>query len=122
MTGCALTVPLTLGNSCIRDPCAAGLKKIEPLSRLPINVAMKTMKQVNLAETRFLPKGGDPPRKGVFLAEMEIFFSWSRLESLVELFYPKKGIGRPPMPLGTILRHDIDIRMAKLARHFRDAG
>jgi hypothetical protein len=83
---------------------------------------MKTMKQVSLAETRFLPKAGKNPGKGVFLAEMEVFVSWSRLESLVEVFYPKKGIGRPPMPLGTILRHDIDSEVAKLARHFRDTG
>ena len=29
---------------------------------------------------------------------------WSRLEVLIEPFYPKKGNGRPPMSLGTMLR------------------
>jgi len=35
---------------------------------------------------------------------METLVPWSRLESLIEPFYPKKGNGRPPMPLGTMLR------------------
>lgn len=35
---------------------------------------------------------------------METVVPWSRLESLIEPFYPKKGNGRPPMPLGTMLR------------------
>jgi IS5 family transposase len=65
---------------------------------------MKRMKQLSLAETGFLPKAGKPTRKAVFLAEMEAVVPWSRLEGLIEPFYPKRGQGRPPMPLGTMLR------------------
>ncbi len=65
---------------------------------------MKRMKQLSLAETGFLPKAGKQTRKAVFLAEMETVVPWARLEALIEPFYPKKGNGRPPMPLGTMLR------------------
>lgn len=65
---------------------------------------MKRMKQLSLAETGFLPKAGKPTRKAVFLAEMEAVVPWSGLEGLIEPFYPKRGNGRPPMPLGTMLR------------------
>ena len=65
---------------------------------------MKSMKQLSLAETGFLPKAGKQTRKAVFLSEMETVVPWSRLEALIEPFYPKKGNGRPPMPLGTMLR------------------
>jgi len=65
---------------------------------------MKPMKQLSLAETGFLPKAGKQTRKAVFLAEMETVVPWARLEALIEPFYPKKGNGRPPMPLGTMLR------------------
>ena len=65
---------------------------------------MNRMKQLSLAETGFLPKAGKQTRKAVFLAEMEAVVPWSRLEALIEPFYPKKGNGRPPMPLGTMLR------------------
>jgi IS5 family transposase len=43
-------------------------------------------------------------RNAVFLGEMETVEPWSRLEALIEPFYPRKGNGRPPMPLGTMLR------------------
>ena len=65
---------------------------------------MKSMKQLSLAETGFLPKAGKQTRKAVFLAEMDTVVPWSRLEALIEPFYPKKGNGRPPMPLSTMLR------------------
>ena len=65
---------------------------------------MKPMKQLSLAETGFLPKAGKQTRKAVFLAEMETVVPWSRLAALIEPFYPKKRNGRPPMPLGTMLR------------------
>ena len=65
---------------------------------------MKAMKQLSLAETGFLPKAGKQTRKAVFLAEMETVVPWSRLEGLIEPFYPKKGNGRPPMLLSTMLR------------------
>uniref|UniRef100_A0A2X0R8A2 Transposase n=1 Tax=Candidatus Nitrotoga fabula TaxID=2182327 RepID=A0A2X0R8A2_9PROT len=61
---------------------------------------MKSMKQLSLAETGFLPKSGKPTRKAVFLAEMETVVPWSRLEARIEPFYPKKGNVR----LGTMLR------------------
>ncbi len=51
---------------------------------------MKSMKQLSLAETGFLPKAGKQTRKAVFLAEMETVVPWSRLEALIEPFYPKK--------------------------------
>ncbi|MBT9519346.1 MAG: IS5 family transposase [Dechloromonas sp.] len=62
------------------------------------------MKQLSLAETGFLPKAGEQTRKAGFLAEMETVVPWSRLESLIEPHYPKKGNGQPPMPLGKMLR------------------
>ena len=65
---------------------------------------MKAMKQLSLAETGFLPKAGKQTRKAVFLAKMETVVPWSRLVALIEPFYPKKGNGRPPRPLGTMLR------------------
>jgi len=65
---------------------------------------MKSMKQLSLAETGFLPKAGKQTRKAVFLSEMETVVPWSRLQALIDPFYPKKGNGRPPMPLGTMLR------------------
>ena len=65
---------------------------------------MKRMKQLSLAETGFLPKAGKQTRKAVFLSEMETVVPWSRLEALIEPFYPKKGNGRPPMSLSTMLR------------------
>jgi IS5 family transposase len=65
---------------------------------------MKSMKQLSLAETGFLPKAGKQTRKVVFLSEMETVVPWCRLELLIEPFYPKKGNGRPPMPLAMMLR------------------
>ena len=65
---------------------------------------MKAMKHLSLAEICFLPKACKQTRKSVFLAEMVTVVPWSRLEALIEPFYPKKGNGRPPMPLATMLR------------------
>lgn len=65
---------------------------------------MKSMKQLILAETGFLLKTGKATRKAVFLAEMETVVLWSRLFARIDSFYPKKVNGRPPMPLGTMLR------------------
>ena len=65
---------------------------------------MKSMKQLSVAETGFLPKAGKQTRRAVFLSEMETVVPWSRLEALIEPFYPKKGNGRPPIPLATMLR------------------
>ena len=65
---------------------------------------MKSIKQLNFAETGFLPKAGKQPRKAAFLAEMDTLVPWSRLEALIEPFNPRKGNGRPPMPIATMLR------------------
>lgn len=65
---------------------------------------MKPMKQLSLAETGFLPKAGKQTNKAVFLAEMDTVVPWSRIELLIEPFYPKKGNGRLLVPLGTMLR------------------
>jgi hypothetical protein len=41
----------------------------------------------------------------VFLAEMDQVMPWPLLEATIEPHYPKAGRrGRPPMPLGTMLR------------------
>jgi len=63
---------------------------------------MKPMKQLSLAETGFLRKARKQTRKAVFLVEMETVVPWSRLEALIEPFYPKRGNGRSPMPLSTM--------------------
>jgi IS5 family transposase len=39
-----------------------------------------------------------------FLDEMNRSIPWSRLESIIEPFYPKAGKGRHPYPLATMLR------------------
>ncbi len=65
---------------------------------------MNSMKQLSLAEIEFLPKAGKQTRKAVCRLGMETLVPWSRLEALIEPFYPKKGNARPPMLLGTILR------------------
>jgi IS5 family transposase len=39
-----------------------------------------------------------------FLNEMEQTVPWARLEKIIEPYYPKKGKGRPPKPLNTMLR------------------
>ena len=53
---------------------------------------MKAMKQTGSGETGFCRRQGRT-RKAVFLSEMESVVPWSRLETLIEPFYPKK---RPP--------------------------
>ena len=75
---------------------------------------MKAMKQLSLAETGFLPKAGKQTRKAVFLSEMETVVPWSRLEALIEPFYPKKGNGRPPMPLAHDVAHSLHATVAWL--------
>ena len=39
-----------------------------------------------------------------FLAEMDVVVPWSRLLKRIEPYYPKKGNGRPPMPMESMLR------------------
>ena len=44
-------------------------------------------------------------RREVFLAEMEQVIPWDLLQAIIEPHYPRAGRrGRPPMPLGTMLR------------------
>ena len=43
-------------------------------------------------------------RRELFLERMEQLIPWERLESRIEPFYPKAGRGRPPYPLGVMLR------------------
>ena len=40
----------------------------------------------------------------IYLSEMDTVVPWSRREALIAPICPKKGNGRPPMPLGTMLR------------------
>ena len=43
-------------------------------------------------------------KREAFLKEMEQVVPWSRLLKLIELHYPKKGNGRPPIPMEVMLR------------------
>lgn len=61
---------------------------------------MKAMKQLSFAKNGLLPIARKQPRRVVFLAVEPR----SRLEVLLELVYPEEGIGRPQMPLSTMLR------------------
>ncbi len=65
---------------------------------------MKSMRQLSLAETGYLPKTGKQTRNAVFLVGMDTMVPWLSLEALIAPYYPKKGNGRPPMSLSTILR------------------
>ena len=65
---------------------------------------MKTMMQLTLAKTGFLPKVWKQTWKAAFLAEMETVVPWSRLEAPIEPFYPKKESSRRVKPLGMMLR------------------
>ena len=67
---------------------------------------MKQMKQLNSADIGYLPNVGKQTRKAVFLAKLETVVAWSRLESLIESFYPEKGNACQTMPLDTMLRTD----------------
>jgi transposase, IS5 family len=62
------------------------------------------MKQTTFASLTFDAKK-KRTRREVFLAEMEQVMPWSMLEAIIEPHYPKAGgRGRPPMPLGAMLR------------------
>lgn len=52
---------------------------------------MKSMEQLSLDETRFLPKAGKQTRKAVYIAEISTVDPWSRLAKLIEPFYTQKG-------------------------------
>jgi transposase, IS5 family len=62
------------------------------------------MKQTTFASLTFDGKK-KRTRREVFLAEMDRVMPWVMLEAIIEPYYPKAGRrGRPPMPLGTMLR------------------
>src|SRR5579871_6135267 len=43
-------------------------------------------------------------RRDKFLREMEVVVPWAELEKAIEPYYPRKGKGRVPLPLGSMLR------------------
>jgi hypothetical protein len=47
---------------------------------------------------------GKVTRRERFLAEMDAVIPWARLLSLIELHYPKPGLGRRPLEMETMLR------------------
>lgn len=49
-------------------------------------------------------KSNHQTRKEKFLARMEVLVPWATLEMLIEPYYPKRGNGRPPYPLSSMLR------------------
>jgi len=63
------------------------------------------MKQLGLTDAR-LVKRSKKTRKAEFLEQMDRIIPWSRLLALVEPYYPKpkRGRGRRPIPLETMLR------------------
>jgi transposase, IS5 family len=61
------------------------------------------MKQLGLSDSAFA-KHPKTTRKARFLSEMDLVVPWERLKALIEPHYPKRGNGRPPFALGTMLR------------------
>ena len=61
------------------------------------------MKQLNFAMLAYQNKKVVTKREA-FLKEMEQVVPWKRLLNLIEPHYPKKGKGRPPIPMETMLR------------------
>jgi IS5 family transposase len=61
------------------------------------------MKQTTFASSGF-ERYAKPTRRAAFLAEMNRVVPWRELCTLIELFYPKTGNGRPPKPLEQMLR------------------
>ncbi|WP_172806967.1 transposase, partial [Endozoicomonas arenosclerae] len=59
--------------------------------------------QLTFADCEFTQKKRQT-RKEKFLLRMEKLIPWSRLEAVIEPFYPKPGNGRRPYPLATMLR------------------
>ena len=61
------------------------------------------MKQLSFASATYANKKIVTKREK-FLAEMEEVVPWRRLLKLIEPHYPKRGVGRPPMPMESMLR------------------
>lgn len=62
------------------------------------------MKHEQPEEWRGIPLGALKTRRAQFLAEGNRLFPWQQWEEIIELFYPKRGKGRPPYPLRPLLR------------------
>ncbi|MDP0589862.1 MAG: transposase [Candidatus Endonucleobacter bathymodioli] len=61
------------------------------------------MKQITFASAEYTHKKVITKRD-LFLNEMEKTVPWVRLLNIIEPYYPKKGKGRPPMPMESMLR------------------
>src|SRR6187455_1457730 len=61
------------------------------------------MSQMSFSDAEYAGKR-KKTRREIFLAEMEQVVPWDRLLAVIEPHYPKKGNGRPPYPLMTMLR------------------
>jgi IS5 family transposase len=61
------------------------------------------MKQISFASATYDNKKIMTKRER-FLTEMDTVIPWPRLLKLIEPCYPKKGKGRPPMPMESLLR------------------
>lgn len=61
------------------------------------------MKQLSFASAAYTHKKITTKREK-FLNEMEQVVPWGRLLTLIEPHYPKRGKGRPPMPMQSMLR------------------
>lgn len=61
------------------------------------------MKQLSFASSDYNYKKITTKREK-FLAEMEVVVPWERLLKLIEPHYPKKGKGRPPIAMNSMLR------------------
>lgn len=60
-------------------------------------------RQITLATAGF-ERYARTTRRAAFLAEMEAIVPWARLCALIAPYYPKRGNGRPPLPLERMLR------------------
>jgi len=61
------------------------------------------MKQISFASASYAKKK-IMTKRDKFLAEMEEVVPWARLLKLIKPYYPKRGNGRPPMPMESMLR------------------
>jgi IS5 family transposase len=78
---------------------------------------MKAMKQLRSGpRTGFSAEGREADPKAVFLAEMETVVPWSRLEALIEPFYPKKGQWPPADGRSPRVADSLPAAMVRLLR------
>jgi transposase, IS5 family len=64
---------------------------------------MKREEQMSLASAGF-ERFSRPTKRAAFLQEMDAIVPWHRLCALIEPYYPKGDLGRPPIPLDRMLR------------------